>query len=73
MDIETIPHAMYFSSDKATITKINQVPHQVIDYDDKGMFQAQLMDNMQVEICIDNEVTPSILPLNLYNKYCRDI
>ena len=45
MDIETMPHAMYFSGDKETITKINQVPYQVIDYDDKGMFQANLMDN----------------------------
>ena len=36
MDIETMPHAMYFSGNKETITKINQVPYQVIDYDDKG-------------------------------------
>ena len=54
MDIETVPHAMYFSSDKVTITKINQVPYQVIDYDDKSMFQAKVMDNTQVEIFIDN-------------------
>ena len=66
MDIETMPH---FSSNKETITKINQVPYQVIDYDDKGMFQARLMDNTQVEIFIDNGATPSILPLNVYNKY----
>ena len=58
-----------FSSNKKTITKINQVPYQVIDYDDKGMFQAKLMDNTQVEIFIDNGATPSILPLNVYNKY----
>ena len=45
MDIETMPHAMYFSGNKETITKINQVPYLVIDYDDKGMFQAKLMDN----------------------------
>ena len=69
MDLETMPHAMYFSSNKETITKINQVPYQVIDYDDKGMFQAKLMDNTQVEIFIDNGATPSILPLNMYNKY----
>ena len=37
MDI-TMPHAMYFSGNKETITKINQVPYQVIDCDDKGMF-----------------------------------
>ena len=69
MDTETMLHAMYFSSNKETITKINQVPYQVIDYDDKGMFQGKLMDNTQVEIFIDNGATPSILPLNVYNKY----
>ena len=69
MDIETMPQAMYFSGNKETITKINQVPYQVIDYDDKGMFQAKLMDNSQVEIFIDNGATPSILPLNMYNKH----
>ena len=68
-NIETMPHAMYFSGNKETIAKINQVPYQVIDYDDKGMFLAKLMDNTQVEIFIDNGATPSILPLNIYNKY----
>ena len=48
MDIETMPHAMYFSGNKETITKINQVPCQVIDYDDKGMFQDKLIYNTQV-------------------------
>ena len=60
MDIETMARAMYFSSNKETITKINQVPYQVIYYDDKGMFWANLMDNTQVEIFIDNGATPSI-------------
>ena len=69
MDIETMPHAMHFSGDKATITKINQVPHQVIDYDDKSMFQAKLMDSTSVEIFIDNGATPSILPFKVYNKH----
>ena len=69
MDVETMPHAMYFSGNNNTIAKINQVPYQVIDYDDKGMFQAKLMDNTQVEIFIDNGATPSILPLGIYNKY----
>ena len=69
IDIKTMLHAMYFSRNKETITKINQVPYQVIDYDDKGMFQAKLMDNTQVEIFIDNGATSSILPLNVYNKY----
>ena len=69
MDIETMPHAMYFSGNEETITKINQVPYQVIEYDDKGMFQAKLMDNTQVEIFIGNGAMPSILPLSIYNKY----
>ena len=69
MDKEIMPHAMFFSGKKETITKINQVPYQVIDYDKKGMFQAKLMDNTQVEIFIDNGATLSILPLNIYNKY----
>ena len=64
-----MPHAMYFSGNKETITKINQVPYQVIEYNDKGMFQAKLMDHTQVEIFIDNGATPSILPLSMYNKY----
>ena len=45
MDIETMPHAIYFSGNEETIAKINQVPYQVIECDDKGMFQAKLMDN----------------------------
>ena len=69
MDVETMPHAMYFSSNKETIAKINQVPYQVIEYDDKGMFQAKLMDNTQIEIFIDNGAMPSIFPLSMYNKY----
>ena len=40
-----------------------------MQYDDKGMFQVKLMDNMQVQIFIDNGATPSILPLSIYNKY----
>ena len=69
MDIETMPHAMYFSGNKDTVTKINQVPYQVIDYDDKGMFLAQFMDNTQVEIFVDNGATLPILPVNVCNKY----
>ena len=69
IDIETMSHAMYFPGGKATITKINQVSYQVIDYDDKGMFKAKLVDNTPVEIFIDNGATPSILPLNVYNKH----
>ena len=60
---------MYFSGSKDTIAKINQVPYQIIEYDDKGMFQANLMDNAPVQIFIDNGATPSILPLSIHNKY----
>ena len=47
-----MPYAMYFSGNKETFTKINQVPYQVIEYDDKGMFQAKLMENTQAEIYV---------------------
>ena len=69
MDIETMPHAMYFSDSIKAVTKINHVPYQTIEYDDKGMFQVKLMDDTQVQIFIDNGATPSILPLSIYNKY----
>ena len=69
MDVETMPHATYFSDTKETIAKINQVSYQIIEYDDKGMFQVKLMDNTKVQIFIDNGATPSILPLSVYNKY----
>ena len=38
MDVETMPHAIYFTGSKDTITKISQIPYQIIEYDDKGMF-----------------------------------
>ena len=69
MDIETMPHAMYFSGNTHTVTKINHVPYQTIQYDDKGMFPAQLMDDTPIQVSIDNGVTPSILPLSTYNKH----
>ena len=69
MDVETMPHTMYFSVNKETIAKINQIPYQTIEYDDKCMFQVKLMDNTQVQIFIDNGTIPSILPLSIYNKY----
>ena len=69
MDTETMPHAMYFSGSIKAVTKINHVPYQTIEYDDKGMFHAKLMDDTQVQIFIDNGATPSILPLSIYNKY----
>ena len=69
MDIETMPHAMYFTSNTDTVTKINHVLYQTIVYSDNGMFTAKLMDDNPVEIFIDNGATPSILPLHTYNKF----
>ena len=69
MDIETMPHAMYFTGNLDTVTKINHVPYQTIEYNDNGMFTAKLMNNTPIEIFIDNGATPSILPLRTYNKF----
>ena len=69
MDIETMPHAMYFTGDSNTVTKINQVPYQTIEYNDNGMFTTKLMNDIPFEIFIDNSATPSILPLCTYNKF----
>ena len=64
-----MPHAMYFTGDSNTVTKINQVPYQMIEYNDNGMFTAKLMNDTPIEIFIDNGATPSILPLHTYNKF----
>ena len=69
MDTETMPHAMYFDGNAITVTKINQVPYQTIQYNDKGMFPAQLLDNTPTQIFDDNGATPSILPLSTYKKH----
>ena len=69
MDIETMPHAMYFIGDSDTVTKINHVPYQTIEYDENGMFTTKLMNDTPIEIFIDNGATPSILPLCTYNKF----
>ena len=69
MDIETMPHAMYFTGNSDAVTKINQVPYQTIEYNDNGMFTAKLMNDTPIEIFIDNGATPSILPLHTYNKF----
>ena len=69
MDIETMPHAMYFTSNTDTVTKINHILYQTIVYNNNGMFTTKLMDDTPVEIFIDNGVTPSILPLPTYNKF----
>ena len=64
-----MPHAMYFSGNTQTVTKINHVPYQTIQYDDKGMFPAHLMDDTPIQIFFNNGATPSILPLGTYNKH----
>ena len=69
MDIETMPDTMYFSGNTKTVTKINHVPYQTVQYDDKGMFPAQLMDDTPTQVFIDNGATPSILPISTYNKH----
>ena len=69
MDIEMMPHAMYFTGDSDTVTKINHVPYQIIVYNDNGMFTAKLMNDTFIEIFIDNGATPTILPLCTYNKF----
>ena len=38
IDIETMPHTMYFTGNTYTVTKINHVPYQTIQYDYKGLF-----------------------------------
>ena len=69
MDIETMPHAMYFTGNSDSVTKINQVPYQTIQYNENGMFTAKLMNDTHIKIFIDNGATPSILPLRTYNKF----
>ena len=69
MDIETMPHAMYFTGNASTVTKNNHIPYQTIQYNDKGMFPAHLMDDTPVQISVDNRATPSILPLSTYKKH----
>ena len=69
MDIEMMPHAMYFTGDLDTVTKINHVPYQTIVYNDNGMFTAKLTNDTPIKIFIDNGATPSILPLCTYNKF----
>ena len=41
----------------------------MIEYNDNGMFTANLMNDTPIEIFIDNSATPSILPLRTYNKF----
>ena len=67
MDIETMPHAMYFTGDPDTVTKINHVPYQTIVYNNG--ITAKLMNNTLIKVFIDNGTTSSILPLHTYNQF----
>ena len=69
MDIETMPHTMYFTGNPDTVTKINHVPYQTMVHNDNNMFTAKLMNDTHIEIFIDNGATPSILPLHTYNRF----
>ena len=69
IDIETMPHAMYLTDNSDTVTKINQVPYQTIEYNENGMFTTKLMNDTPIEIFIDNGATHPILPLRTYNKF----
>ena len=69
MDIESMPHTMYCTGNTGTFTKIKHVPYQTIQYNDKGMFPAQLMEDTPIQVFIDNGATSSILPLSTYNKH----
>ena len=63
MDIEMMPHVMYFTGDLDTVTKINHVPYQTIVYNDNGMFTAKLMNDTPIKIFI---ITELHLPFYLY-------
>ena len=55
MDIETMPHTMYFTGDTDTVIKINHIPYQTIVYDDNGMFIAKLMNNTPLKYSLTIE------------------
>ena len=72
MDIETMPHVMYFSGNNSH--QINCIPYHRVCYDDKGMFPAKLMDDTPIQVFIDNGATPSILLISTYNtQHCKNI
>ena len=69
MDIDMMPHAIYFTGDPDIVTKINHVPYQTTVYNDNSMFTAKLMNDTPIKIFIDNGATPSILPRHTYNRF----
>ena len=56
MDIETKPHAMYFTGNTDTDTKINHIPYQTIVYNENGMFTTKLMNDTPVEYLLTMEL-----------------
>ena len=64
-----MPHAMFFTENVNTLTRINHVPYQIIQYNDKSTFPAQLMDDTPIQVFVDNGATLAILPLSTYNKH----
>ena len=64
IDMEMKPHAMYFLGNIETVTKINQVQYQTIVYDDRGMFQAKLMDETQPLLLRTHPKTESNTPIH---------
>ena len=63
MDIETMPHAKYFTGNVDTVIKINHVPYQTIVYNDNGMFTAKLMKTHPSKYSLTMELHP---PFYLY-------
>ena len=49
MDIDTMPHIMYFSGNAYVVTKIKDAPYQIIQYYNKCMLPAQLMDDIPIQ------------------------
>ena len=53
MDIETMPHAMYFTSNTDTVTKINHIPYQTIAYSERHVTNQSVL-RMQVFVIFTN-------------------
>ena len=75
MDTETMPHTMYFTGNTYTVTKINHVPYQTIQYNHKGMFPAQLMDDTPkwVLLIMEQHLPFSHLVLTINILYYKNI
>ena len=50
MDIETMLHTMYFDGNASTVTKINHILYQTIQYNNKGIFPTYLMDDTPIQV-----------------------